>query len=106
MSKTTKRTNNKNKNEQFIQFSQKQLDELIQSKIDLAIKPLQDKICDLNNVVKKLRKSVVIVCESHEEIPKEYSKITRINTQQKKDIKLINKRAAELRKKTKMTKPN
>ena len=65
----------------------------------MAIKPLQDKICSLINVIKELHERVVLVGKKHDKIPKKFTEVTRINTQQTKDIKLLNKLAAERQKK-------
>ena len=68
----------------------------------MAKKPAQDKICGSNNAVKELRERVVFVNEKLDDISKDYSRscgVTRINDQQKKNIKLLNKHAAETQKK-------
>jgi len=96
---TSNKSNIKNKNEPLIQLSHKQLEEPIQCKITNTIKPLERKIAVLRDEVKSMKESLSFLSEKHDDLTNEYSEVVRINNEQKKDIKLLNKRANNLQKK-------
>jgi len=50
-------------------MNQKQLQELMQKRITMAIKPLEDKITALTNEVKNLQDSLSFIREKHDFLP-------------------------------------
>ena len=65
---------NKNKTGQLIQLNQKQLDELIESKIIKPIKPLESEIIvHLNKEINNLKESLSFLSNKHDEL-----KLTKI----------------------------
>ena len=92
------RANQTKKHEQFIQLSQEQLEELIQSKVLLAIEPFEEKVVSLKNEIKQLRESVTLISGKHDDHVKEYNEALRKNNQDKKDIKQFAKLTEELQK--------
>ena len=98
LSKGSRKYKRDNSNNQIIQLSELELEELINNKIKKAILPLKEKIKNLKSKLKEICASQSFISDKHNEIANEYKTVLVNNKKQKEQIIKLNERANDLQK--------
>ena len=84
--------------DKFIQLTKKQLEDLIENTINKAIKPLKEKIFELENQIKEIRKSQTFISKKYDDLTAEHVDNVLNNKQQQTDFKDNKRRPENLQK--------
>ena len=98
------KTSNKNKgskadsSEKIVQFTQCQLENLIETMISKATKPLEERIKKLELEAVQLRESQNFILKKHDDLTEDCDSLKRSNKQQTKDLRQLTKTTDTLQK--------